>query len=92
MAVFVAYRSNRPRVGTGHPVDALGPQIGDAVSSASPIIISQPGLYSIWTTAAHTIFIRHKNDATTGSANGESWASGEKQICLLDEGTKIYYT
>lgn len=91
MAIFVAYRGSRPRLNSGHPVDALGPQIGDAVSSASPIVIAQPGLYSIWATAAHTVYIRHKNDAGATPTGGEAWASGEKQIVLLDEGTKIYY-
>lgn len=91
MAIFVAFRGNRPRVGPGQFVDALGPQEGDSVSSASPIVIAKQGLYAVWATAAHTVFIRDKTDAGASATNGESWASGEKQIVALDEGDKIYY-
>lgn len=92
MAVFVAYRGDRPQPIAGRQIDVLGPQLADSVSSASPIVVDKPGLYVIWTTAAHTIFIRPSQDAGTASTNGESWASGEKQIVALDEGDKICYT
>lgn len=84
MAVNVAFRGTRP--------DRLGPQLADAVSSATPIVIDKPGMYAIWTTAAHTIYIRHKNDAGANATGGEAWANGEKQLVYLEEGTKIHYS
>lgn len=89
MAIVITYHGSRPTDGPGANVDALGPQIGAAVTPSSGATLAAAGLYRVVATAAHTV--KFGTDATDAT-NGEPWASGDKELRWLPTGCKVYFS
>jgi hypothetical protein len=91
MAVKMTFHgAARPMPGPGGAIDVLGKQIGDAIATGSPLVAPGTGLYTIWATADHTIKIT--DPSGSNAANGEEWASGEKQIRALNENDEVHFS
>lgn len=90
MAISYTFHGpSRPRDSYGNRGDGLGPNIGNATpvaDGAASSALTHTGWYRIVATSASLVQF---GPSVTNGANGEVWASGDKEARYLPAGHKI---